>query len=333
MFDRFADQIEAELREIIESRPMPLYRMMSYHLGWIDEQGNPLTGGGREGIRSTLCLMACEAAGGDPAKAMPAAAAIELAHNFYLIHDDVQDGNPQRDNRASVWWHWGPAQAINAGDGMHALARLSLFRLKEKGLSDDLIFRGIQFLDEACLKLCEGHYLDISYQESITITVNSYFTMIEGKAGALVEGAMKLGALVASQDDALIEAMGLCGKKLGMASQVREDILDTWSPTSPDSPPVGKILNKKKTLPVLYAIETGKLSDKRELGEIYFKRVLEPQDVGKMVAVLDRVGAREYCQGVLTQLYQEALESLDSSGLSPEATQGIREAAQYMVQM
>ena len=114
---------------------MPLYRMMSYHMGWEEAEGHP--GGaftvGR--VHGVLCLLACSAAGGDIHVAKPAAAAVELVRNFCQIHDDVQAGNPQRNNRDAVWWVWGPAQAINAGDGMHALARLALFGLKQNGIS------------------------------------------------------------------------------------------------------------------------------------------------------------------------------------------------------
>ncbi|MBI4299468.1 MAG: polyprenyl synthetase family protein [Chloroflexi bacterium] len=333
VFHKFAEQIDRELREIVETRPLPLYRMMSYHMGWIDEHGNPYPGGGGGGVRSTLCLLACEAAGGEPSKALPAAAAIDLAYNFSLIHDDIQGGKPQRGNRPALWWVWGPAQAINAGDGMHALARLSLFRLRDKGFADDVVFKSIQILDDACLKLCEGQYLDITYQERIDVSVSSYLAMIESKTGALMEGAIKLGALLGSEEEALVEALGLFGRKLGMVFQVRGDIADLWNDASPTKTVSNDILNKKKTLPVLYAIEVGVIRDKRELGEIYFKRVLEPQDIAKVVAVLDRLGAREYCQKMLAKLYHEAMELLDASGLSRQATASLRSAAEHIVKV
>ena len=331
VFLRYSEQIEAEMRQVVDSRPLPLYRMMSYHMGWIDDQGNRLNNNGGERILSTLCLLACEAAGGNLKTALPAAVAVELVYNFSLIHNDLQDGNPQRQGRDTVWWLWGPAQAINAGDGMHALARLSLFWLKDMGVSDETVFRAIQILDEASLRLCEGQFLDISYQERIDVGVKTYLNMIEDRTGALMRCSLKLGALLASARADIIDALELFGNKLGLASQIRDDIVGLWGDRSSEGIPSSNILNKKKTLPVVYGLEKADVKDKRRLGEVYFKRVLEPQDVEQIAKLLDGVGAREYCQEMAEMFYSEALQALDDSGLPLESTRELREAAQYLV--
>ena len=108
-FDRFRDDIETEIRSLVLEEDFPLYRMMGYHMGWLDEYGEAAEGYSGKRIRPTLCLLACEALGGDVTAALPAAAAVELVHNFSLIHDDIQDGNSERHNRPTVWWVWGPA--------------------------------------------------------------------------------------------------------------------------------------------------------------------------------------------------------------------------------
>src|SRR5688572_32800967 len=100
--------------------------MLRYHLGWIDENGKPVEGMGGKGMRPNLCLLACAAVGGRAETAVPAAAAIELVHNFSLIHDDIEDESPQRRHRPTVWSIWGVPQAVNAGDSMYTLARLTL---------------------------------------------------------------------------------------------------------------------------------------------------------------------------------------------------------------
>ena len=141
--EELSAQVEDALRDAVAGRDLPLYDMMAYHLGWTGDPGEP--GPVRPRLRAlgALCLLACRAAGGDARLALPAAAAVELVVNFCEIHADVQAGAPVRGVRETVWWKWGPAQAINAGDGMHALARLTLFGLQDAGLSaEDTFPRG-----------------------------------------------------------------------------------------------------------------------------------------------------------------------------------------------
>ena len=160
-------RVEDALKGAVTGRDMPFYEMMTYHMGWTGDPGEPSPG--RSGLRSlgTLCLLACRAAGGDAMLALPAAASVELVISFCEIHADVQAGAPMRGNRDTVWWKWGPAQAINAGDGMHALARLALFGLQDAGLSAEDTFRAVQILDEASLRTCEGRFLDLQAQDRL----------------------------------------------------------------------------------------------------------------------------------------------------------------------
>ena len=272
--DTLSVRVEEELRGVFDNRRMPLYQMMSYHLGWEDAQGNTRPNEAMERSHGIACLTACYAAGGDTEVALPAAAAVELVENFSQIHDDVQGGHPQRLNRDSVWWIWGPAQAINTGDGMHALARLAIFQLQERGVKPAQTFRAVQLLDEASLELCEGRFRDLEAQERIDLTVEAYLDMAASKTGALYSCAMKLGGLVASADEGLIEALGESGSKLGSALQVQRDLRELWNGSDGGGSPSTEVLNKKKLLPVVYAVEKAGISEKRRLGEIYFKRVL-----------------------------------------------------------
>jgi geranylgeranyl diphosphate synthase type I len=311
-------RVDAELSSIISSREMPLYRMMSYHMGWDDRRGPVDTPSSQERTHGLLCLLACRAAGGDIDTALPAAAAVELVHNFCLIHDDVQGGNPKRDDRDAVWWVWGPAQAINAGDGMHALARLALFRLLQRSVSSPTLFRALQLLDEASLKTCEGRFLDLEAQERIDLSVDGFLTMASGKTGALVSCAMKLGALVASEDQKLIDALGMCGEKLGVAMQMYADLREIWRDGPDELQASFEAMNKKKLFPVVYALENASISEKRRMGEIYFKRVLEPGDLVKLREVLEGLGARDGCERMIQRYRQEALDSLEAAGISSE---------------
>jgi geranylgeranyl diphosphate synthase type I len=310
------DRIDSELRSIVTSREMPLYRMMSYHMGWSDQLGEPEQSRAKGRTHGVLCLLACRAAGGDPETALPAAAATELVHNFCQIHDDVQGGIPQRDDRDAVWWVWGPAQAINTGDGMHALARLVVFRLQQHDVSSDTTFRAVQLLDEASLSTCEGRFLDLEAQERIDMSVDAYLRMAAAKTGALMSCAMSLGALVSSAPTAAVDAMGEAGLKLGVALQMRDDLLELWGPSETDAPPAHEVMNKKKLLPVVLALEKANLTQKRSMGEVYFKRVLEPDDVARLRGTLDDMGVREECENLVEQHLDAAVGALEV--LSPD---------------
>jgi geranylgeranyl diphosphate synthase type I len=149
---RHRRDVEAFLRTLLDRPGAPLlYRMARYHLGWEDERGDPSDAGGK-GLRGGLCLLACEAAGGDWKAAIPAAAAVELVHSFSLVHDDIQDRDLKRHDRGTVWAVWGEAQAINAGDALLALARLAL---ADQALSSDTLVRAARGLDEATLEMVE----------------------------------------------------------------------------------------------------------------------------------------------------------------------------------
>jgi geranylgeranyl diphosphate synthase type I len=331
IFERYRDAIEGELRAFLSQRKAPLYQMVLYQMGWIDDKGEALEGGGGKRIRPVLCLLSCEALSGDYHRALPAAAAVELVHNFSLVHDDIQDGSPQRRQRPSVWWVWGPAQAINAGDGLHALGRLALFRLEEKGVPPPRLLRAIQLLDETCLRLCEGQYLDLAYQERLDVGMDAYLEMVKGKTGALMGCAMALGALVATDDPRVQEAFSLCGTSLGIAFQIRDDILDLWG-EGPDKPVGGDLLNKKKSLPVIYALERGSPEVRRELDALYLKPSLEPRDVERIVEILEGLGAEEYAQGLAHQYYQRALEALSDLGLPSWGLEEIGNVGRFLIQ-
>ena len=329
--DDLSARVDAELNSIVNSRKMPLYRMMSYHMGWQDERGlsdTPLT---KQRTHGVLCLLACRAVGGDLDIALPAASAVELVQNFCEIHDDVQGGNPQRDNRDAVWWVWGPAQAINTGDGMHALARLALFRLLDRGVSSEKTFQAVQLLDEASLQTCEGRFLDIEAQERIDMSIDAYLRMTESKSGALMSCAMMLGVLAATDDESIPDALGVCGAKLGVAVQMRADMRELWNPDD-DAAPSTEVMNKMKLLPVVYALEKAKISDKRRIGEIYFKRVLEPDDVVKLRGVIEEMGVRDACENLIAQYRDEAMASIDIHGISAEGRADIEKFADSLLE-
>ncbi len=310
------ERIEAELREIVSSRGMQLYKIMSYHMGW-EGEGAPDKKRRDDGV---LCLLATRAAGGDVDTALPAAAAIELVHGFCEIHDDVQGGKPQRDGRDAVWWKWGPAQAINAGDGMHALARLAMSGLVQRGITAAKTFQAIHLLDEASLQTCEGRFLDLEAQERIDLSVDSYLEMAEKKTGSLTSGAMRLGGLVAIDDEDALNSLAECGAKVGLASQIAGDLREMWGDADGPSP---EVMNKKKLLPIVYALENANKNEKRRLGEAFFKRVLEPDDARRLCETVEDMGARQRCEQMVRDNRDQAISALDASGIDRAAAADI----------
>ena len=331
VLNRYRKHIDGELKSIIIVRDLPLYRMMAYHMGWLDDQGETIEMEIGTRTHATLCAITCEAMGGDIKKALPAAAALELIENFSQIHRDIQEGSPERHHRPTVWWVWGPAQGINAGDAMHALARLSLLRQTENIISPEQALTAVAKLDTACLKVCEGQYLDLMYQERVDISQSAYFEMVECKTAALMSCATELGALMSSADERTTKAIALYGRKLGMALQIREDILDLWGSEKREPSPSGDILNKKKSLPIIYAIENAVGAERRTLGDVYFKRVMEIEDLVKLIEVLDRLGAKKFSEETADAFYHEAIQAIDGVSISSEGFDELSNFARLLV--
>ncbi len=303
--DRLSRRADAAMRELFDARTMPLYGMMAYHLGWEDERGNPLGHASKTRYRGAACLAACEAAGGDAEAGLPAAAAVELIEGSFQIHDDVQSGSPQRDGRDAVWWKWGPAQAINAGDGLYALARMAVLEMRERGASAAATFEALGVLDAATLEVCEGRFEDLDAQERIDLSVDAWLGMAGKKTGALFGCAMRLGAMAAGADAPAAAALAECGRRFGVAFQLCDEMRQVWG--SGGETPAPDVLNKKKLIPIVYAFEKADISTKRRLGDIYFKRVLEQQDVPAVLAILDEIGAREQCESLVDENVSAAM--------------------------
>ena len=309
--------MEAELRALFDSRQGFLYDLLRYHLGWTDEQGQPVERELELTLPAILPLAACEALTGGYDTALPAGAGIELVYNFTLVHGEVQAGRIDSQERPSIWWVWGPAQAINAGDGLHALGRAAMMRLLEKGVAPDRVLTAVESLDQACLTMCEGQFLDLTFRDQLMVTADAYFKMVRQKTGALTESAASVGALVAGAGDDVSARFGAFGTKLGMAWQLARDIEDLWGARGDGVTP-SNLVNKKKSLPLIHALENATTAEKRELGMIYTKRVLEPEDVARVVEILESAGAREFAEQAANGLVAESLDELEGAGLDQQ---------------
>ena len=325
------DAVRVELKKVIDSCPPALGNILRYHMGWRDEHGHYCRRESGKFIRSTLCLLSCQAVGGDMSRAIPAAAAIELIHNFSLIHDDIEDASFERHHRPTVWRLWGQSQAINAGDAMFTLAYLALLGLREKGIADEKIANCAEMLSLACLELCEGQYLDVEYENRLDITVEDYLHVAAKKTAALFAVSTSLGVYLGSEDPELVHSFHLFGKELGIAYQICDDILGVWGVEGSVGKSTGDISQRKKSLPVVYGLQSSDGKARKRLEKLYSQKSMRGEDVTEVTKILDRLGVRDYAGNLAEQYYGQALGQLEATGLGISRQAPLSEAACFLL--
>jgi geranylgeranyl diphosphate synthase, type I len=219
---------------------------------------------------------------------------IELVHNFSLIHDDIEDSDEERHHRPTLWKLFGIAQAINTGDGLFALARMSLWQLEEAGIKPELILRLADLLDRTCVELCEGQFLDMRYEGRSDISEAMYLDMIGRKTAALMSCATAFGACLGAPDDTALQGhFARFGTALGIAFQLRDDLLGIWEAEQLGKTMAGDLRRKKMSLPVIHALQMADSTDRlRLLGMMTGSGPLSDDDIDEALAILNRSGAR-----------------------------------------
>lgn len=311
------EAIENELHQTVANPGEPefnqYYSMLAYHLGWEGEGAGPEARGKR--IRPLLVLLTCAAAGGNWKDALPAAASVELVHNFSLIHDDIQDNSPLRRGRETVWRRWGIPQAINAGDAMFTLAHLSLLRLNET-TSPEITTQAANTLHQACLQLTKGQYLDLAFETKDYLPLDAYWQMVGGKTASLIGACTELGAIVADVPKERRDLFLEFGFNLGLAFQAQDDILGIWG----DAALTGKsnesdLIAGKKSLPVIFGLDQG-----RAFASRWKQGKVQAEETGQIAALLEKEGARKFSQESASQMTDKALSALTEA--NPEGQAG-----------
>lgn len=310
--------VEAEMRDVLQmnGNPAGLFAgMMHYHMGWVDASLRPAHVHSGKRIRPLLCLLCCQAAGGNWEQAVPAAAAVEILHNFTLIHDDIQDDSPTRRGRPTLWTLWGVPQAINSGDAMFAAAHLAMARLLDNGVPPMTVVRALRRLDETCLELTHGQFADMQFETRDDVAVDEYIAMIQGKTAVLIALCAELGALIAQRDDQTIHHYAAFALHLGLAFQVRDDILGIWG----QEDVIGKsaatdIVTRKKSLPVLFG-----LAQNPALRQLYAAPDAGDTFVAQAIALLDDSGARAYAETQERHYTDTALKHLRAAGIHDQS--------------
>lgn len=317
-FERYWVELDQFMRDVVTSQasqPEDMGIMLQYALGWVDEKGNPSNIPTGKRIRPMLLLLSAEASGGDWRSALPAAAAVELLHNFSLIHDDIQDDSPLRHNRPTLWKVWGEANAINIGDALFTMAYDSLERLSHTISSESLILIW-RIFNKTMLELTRGQHLDMRFEHQNTVSTDEYVSMISGKSAALISACAEIGALIGCGDQATAKNYADFGLNLGIAFQIRDDILGIWGdPHVTGKSAATDILSRKKSLPVLFG-----LSHSPELVQIYNRKEFHQADVDEAVATLNKLNAQDFTRESEESYYGSALNALESANPKGQAS-------------
>jgi geranylgeranyl diphosphate synthase type I len=326
--DSMLPAIETELQNCVQSVSQTglndLYTMLAYHLGWEGEGAGPIARGKR--IRPLLLLLTTASLGKDWEIALPGAAAVELVHNFSLIHDDIQDQSPLRRGRPTLWKIYGIPQAINAGDSMFALAQIALQNL-DTSVPAEIALKAYQIIPYACLTLTQGQFLDLAYEDKKDISTSDYWLMIRGKTAALLATCTELGAILAFADKDTQKNLRNFGEFIGLAFQVQDDILGIWG----DSALTGKsvesdLVTRKKSLPVLFALEKG-----GEFAKRWQKKSINPEEVPKFAEILKEEGAYTYAKEQVDKLTNQALDWFEKANVVGPAADALIELSNQLV--
>ena len=245
-------------------------------------------------LRPQILLTVAESEGGDGSVALGAAAALELLHNFSLIHDDIEDGDEMRHGRPTLWARHGIRAALVAGDAMSALAYLTLVD-GSRALPAATVAQMLRALQEAHFRMCEGQAFDIGFETATFVTFDEYVRMIEGKTAALLAVACELGAWAAGATPERAAAYGNVGRAYGLAFQVRDDVLGTWGRPEETGKPSGADIRRRKwSFPVAWALAQPPSPDRSVVAAAYATiGTLDEAHAARVIAALERLGARD----------------------------------------
>lgn len=305
--------VDPVLRSVIERTPSELRLVMAYHFGLCDRWGNPAGGGAGKAIRPALAMAGCELVGGHAAQAVAAAVAVELAHNFTLLHDDVMDGDRMRRNRPTVWAVFGVADAILAGDALQATA----FQvLTDHG--GEHVAASLNRLAVCMVELCEGQHYDCAFQDRPDVGVAECQSMAEMKTGALLGCSCALGALAAGADPRTVDLLDRWGRRMGQAFQLVDDLLGIWGdPAVTGKPAHSDLASGKKSMPVVAALASGTPAGTALHHLLAKSEPLTPADQIHAADLIEAAGARTWTRTRADALLHDAdrlLAEIEESG-------------------
>ncbi|MFF1792716.1 family 2 encapsulin nanocompartment cargo protein polyprenyl transferase [Kitasatospora sp. NPDC086009] len=307
--------VDPVLRAAVDSLPGSMRKVAGYHFGWWEADGSPAAAPSGKAIRPAMVLAATQALGGTTVTATAAAAAVELVHNFTLLHDDVIDRDETRRHRPTAWRVFGTTEAILAGDAMHSLA-LRLLAEDTHPAAQGAIRR----LADCVVELCEGQQIDCAFEQRSDVSLAECLAMAEAKTGALLGAACAMGAQYAGASEEAAQAMDGFGREIGLAFQLIDDLIGIWGDPAVTGKPVGAdLVARKKSLPVVAALGSD-TPDGRALAELYaLARPLSPEELSRCAAAVEGAGGRGWAQGESCERMAAALGQLATAVPEPSA--------------
>ncbi|MET9546867.1 polyprenyl synthetase family protein [Streptomyces sp. NPDC006627] len=316
------------LRAAVAALPAAEARAASYHRGWCEADGTPSVAvrGGGKSVRSRLAMLCAVAVGGTPGDAVPGAVAVELVHDFTLLHDDVIDGDALRRYRPAVWSAFGTPAAVLTGDALLAAGLRAVAEVPVRGAA------AVRELVDTLLDLVAGQSNDVAFESACGVSVPDYLAMAEGKTGALMGCACALGGVLAGADDEQVRGLRDFGRRLGVAFQCADDVLGIWGRTAHSGKPVGAdVAARKKSLPVVAAL-TGEGEASRRLRAMYGSPTpFDARDVALAARLVEEAGGRRFAEEEAHRQVAAALRSLSCARPAPDAYQQLSAIARGMV--
>lgn len=318
------NELKHQIARLDEPRTRPFHDMLTYHMGWTGAGSGPEATGKR--IRPLMLLLTVAACETEWLRALPAAAAVELVHNFSLVHDDIQDNSDKRRRRTTLWKIWGMPMGINAGDALFVLSNQAIMDLSEH-YPAETVTKAATILHNTCLDLTRGQFLDMAYEERNDLGVEDYWPMVAGKTAALLSACCHIGSILGGADESRQDAYRSFGHAVGLAFQVQDDILGIWG----DEAITGKsaasdLLEGKKSLPVLHGLSQG-----GKFAERWAKGPIQPNEVEELAQMLANEGSYEYTHGMSRQMTTLALDSLREADPQGEAGEALMELANKLM--
>ena len=341
-FERYRPAIQSAVSDHLNRYESPMHATHRYFMGWEDESGMPVSGATGKWLRPTLTLLAAEASGGNLARALPIAIALEFVHSFSLIHDDLEDRDEYRHHRPTVWKVWGDATAIISGNAMLKVADASATASAEAGVSLEISLGLQRELVGAYLTMMEGQFLDLKFESERDVTIDQYFDMIARKTGALITAAVVLGVGTSenSRTGSDMNSVAGLGAELGRLFQVRDDALGIWGGLSTGKPVGTDIARRKKSLPAIHALNNASGPAKSLLDDIYqssdSQAQAEPSNLDEsqildVLEIMESVNTRLYCQSVCERHWSRAESILATIDMPTRYRQDFEEIGSFLI--
>jgi geranylgeranyl diphosphate synthase type I len=325
--ERLHQLVIPALRAAVGRLHLETARIAGYHLGWSDTaDGEATLPGGGKMLRASLALLSATAAGADPATGVPGAVAAELVHNFSLLHDDIMDGDRTRRGRPTAWAVYGVGSAVLTGDALLMLAQEIIAEVPGVGPA---AARG---LSRTALELAHGQAADLAFEQRPVrgphaVTPAEYLAMAEGKTGALFGFALSIGARLAGGSDDLVDALHRAGLNLGLAFQVFDDLLGIWGdPRTTGKPAYGDLRRRKKTLPIIAALQSPAGEELAALLE----QPEGPADPALAARLVEAGGGGEHAEAEARRRLDEAQEIIGAASTDPRAREELGALARTM---